>query len=133
VGATGAPSVAVNATRVELTGGRRVASRLGVELSLVAAAGRLHLGYRPDHVTIEPTGPGSAIDVALAPIDAWVYGAGLALRRPLGGRWSTGLEVDRQGYGWDAAHRDGGTTEIRHEWFGDWSAHLELAWHPGRR
>jgi hypothetical protein len=94
--------------------------------------GRLHLGYAPDHVAVSASGSG-AIPVTLAPIDEWVTGGGLALRRGLAGPWAVTLEADAQVFAMDTAHRNGGAIEMERERFSEWSARFELARIYGRR
>lgn len=124
------PSAAatVHATSTELVGRGRVASVLGCDVMGVASAGMLHLGYQPDQVTVTPTGGGGPITVDLKAVNEWIGGAGLALRRPLGGPWAAGLEMDRRFFALDTAHRNGTVIEYGRRTFGDWSARLELAW-----
>jgi len=114
---------AVGLTSVELVGLGRLASFAGMELLLSGSAGRLHLAYDPDQITIPPSGP----QVSFAPVNEWIGGAGLALRRPLGSRWSLGLGVEGRFFGLDTAHRSGPTIVYQRETLGDWSARLELA------
>lgn len=124
--ATAAPDV--HATSTELVGHGCLAKALGCELMAVASAGLLHLGYHPDRVTIAPTGGGAPIAVDLAPVNQWIGGAGLAMRRPLRGAWAAGAEVDHRVFGLDTAHRNGAAIEYQRQTFGEWSARLELAW-----
>jgi hypothetical protein len=121
-------SAGVRATSTELIGHGRLATTLGCELMAVASAGLLHLGYHPDRVSIAPAGGGAPIAVDLAPVNEWIGGAGLALRRPLGGPWTAGVELDHRLFGLDTAHRNGAVIEYGRRTFGDWSARLELAW-----
>jgi hypothetical protein len=118
----------VRATSTELVGRGRLTTALRCEVMAVASAGLLHLGYHPDHVTITPTGGGAAITVDLEPVNEWIGGAGLALRRPLRGPWAAGVEMDHRLFGLDTAHRNGAVIEYGRQRFGDWSARLELAW-----
>jgi hypothetical protein len=127
-----APAASVRRTSWEWVGQARIASWWGNEWSAGASAGRMHLSYRPDRVTID-TGSGTPIEAQLRPIDAWVWGGSAALRRSLGSRWTLGLEVDRRAFSMEAAHRNGATIEVARESFDDWSAHLELSRLFGRR
>ena len=127
-----APDPAVRATSVDLVGRARLLSRWGMGLEACANAGRLHLGYAPDHVVVAASG-GGGIDVALQPVDTWVAGAGFALRRGLAGPWSAAVEVDAQAFRMDTAHRNGSTIVMGKERFGEWSARFELARVYGRR
>jgi len=114
---------AVGLASVELVGMGRLASFAGTELLLSGSAGRLHLAYDPDQITIPPSGP----QVAFAPVNEWIGGGGLALRRPLGSCWSLGLGVEGRFFGLDTAHRSGPAIVYQRETLGDWSARLELA------
>jgi hypothetical protein len=111
----------VRSTSVELVGQARVASLGIADLVAVASAGRVHMGYHPDQVTIA----GSTVD--LRPIDEWIGGGGLAMRRTLIAGWSLGLEVDYRRFALDTAHQQGGTVVQARESFNDWSARFELA------
>ncbi len=118
----------VSATSTEVVGHGRFVTALGCELMGVASTGLLHLGYHPDRVTVAPSGGGTPIAVDLAAVNEWTGGAGLAVRRPLGGTWAAGVEVEHSLYALDTAHRNGSTIEYGRQSFGDWSARLELAW-----
>lgn len=118
----------VRATSTELVGHGRLATALGCDVMAVASAGLLHLGYRPDQVTVTPAGGGGPITVDLLPVNEWIGGAGLAVRRPLGGPWAAGVELDHRLFALDTAHRNGSVIEYERQTFGDWSARLELAW-----
>jgi hypothetical protein len=118
-------SSAVRSTRVELVGEARVATVLGAELMLDAGAGRLHLGYDPDRVSVD-TGSGP-VTVDLAPIGTWVVEGGFALRRALPAGWSAGLGADYSRWSIDTAHREGATVVEQRQTFGNWSARFELA------
>lgn len=130
IGDLGAPPT-VHATSWEWIGEGRVAEVLGTEVLLTSGAGRLHLGYDPDRVTIQPAG--SPIEVELAPVGSWSGGLGLALRREVAARWTVGLGVDARGWAIDTAHRAGSSIVYARESFGDWSARCELAWWFRRR
>jgi hypothetical protein len=132
IGDLGAPP-ALHATSWEWIGEGRVAEVLGTEVLVTAGAGRLHLGYDPDRVTIQPPGPVSPIEVELAPVGSWSGGGGLALRRQVAARWTVGLGVDARVWAIDTAHRAGSEIAYARESFGDWSARCELAWLFRRR
>jgi hypothetical protein len=118
----------VRATSSELVGQARLASALGCELTGVASTGVLHLGYHPDQVTITPPGGGAPIAVDLEPVNAWIGGAGLGVRRSLLGPWAAGVTVDHRFFSLDTAHRNGSQIEYGRQAFSDWCARLELAW-----
>lgn len=126
IGVAGEPDPTVRATSIEVVGRGRVASIAGLEVSVNASAGRLHLGYDPDRVTIATSGP--PVEVRFDPVDEWIGGGGLGLRRSLGRDWSASLEVDRRVFGLRTAHRNGDEIEVTRETFGDWNARLGLAW-----
>jgi hypothetical protein len=131
LGLAEAPDPSVDATSFDVVGRLRLFSLLGAQLQACASTGRLHLGYSPDHVLVGSGG--SAVDVALAPVDAWSYGAGLAVRRGLVGAWAAGVEVDAQRFSMETAHRSGSTIVTGNERFNDWSARLGLERVFGRR
>ena len=126
------PNPAVHITSFDLVGRAQLLSRWGVGLEACASAGRMHLGYSPDHVAVTTSGSGS-IDVALQPVDTWVTGGGLALRRGLAGPWGAAVEVDTQVFRLDTAHRSGSTIVTGRERFSEWSARFELARSYGKR
>jgi hypothetical protein len=125
-------SPVVHATSWEVIGEGRVAEVLGTEVLVTAGAGRLHLGYAPDRITILPPGSGP-IEVDLAPVGSWSGAGGLALRREVAARWAVGLGVDARVWAIDTAHRAGSEIVYARESFGDWSARCELAWLFRRR
>ena len=118
----------VHATSLELVGEGRLAEVLGTQVLATIAGGRLHLGYDPDRVTIQPPAPAGAIEVDLAPVGAWIGGGGLALRHAVAPAWSVGLGVDARVFAIETAHRSGDAIVLARESFGDWSARFELAW-----
>ncbi|MGH7731090.1 MAG: hypothetical protein ACRENJ_07555 [Candidatus Eiseniibacteriota bacterium] len=123
----------VRATSWELVGEGRLAEVRGTRVLATAGAGRLHLGYEPDRITIQPPGAPSPIVVDLAPVGAWIGGAGLALRREVVAGWTAGLGVEARVFSIDTAHRAGNVIVNTRETFGDWSARFELARQIGRR
>jgi hypothetical protein len=125
----GIDPVSVRETSVELVGRAHLAERFGIGASLVAGAGRLHLGFDPDRVAIPLEGGGSAGEASLAPIDEWMASAGMALARPIAERWALGLEIDHRRFALDTAHREGDAIESARTSFGEWSVRLELARH----
>ena len=123
----GTQSPAVRSTTLELLARTRVASPLGTQLWAGASAGRLHIDYQPDRVLVS-SGPGGEVVADLLPVREWIAGAGLSLQLPLLARWSAGVDLDRQFFSLDTAHRSGAVVVDRREAFGDWSARLEIAW-----
>lgn len=123
----------VHATSLELVGEARIVGRWGTDLWVRGHGGRLRLGYQPDRITIQPPGPVSPIEVELAPVAAWIGGAGAALRRPVASRWTVGLGVDARVFAIDTAHRSGDTVVYGRRSFGDWSIRCEIARMLGRR
>ena len=122
-----APASSVRTTRTELVGEYRLARAWGAEVRASAAAGWLHVGYHPDQVAFQPSGGGSPIVVGLAPVDEWIAGGGVGLRRSLHGDWSMGIGVEASVFGLDSARRDGQTLVVGRESFSNWSARVELA------
>jgi hypothetical protein len=125
IGASDPSNPKLRMTSSEAVAQGRLGRLGGAELVAVASVGWLHLGYHPDQVTV--SSGASPIVVDLAPMDEWIAGGGLAVKHRLGAHWGLGLEVDRRIFGLDTAHRSGSTIVEQREWFGDWSAHLELA------
>jgi hypothetical protein len=109
----------------------RLATVLGNQLLAVGSVGRVHLGYDPDRITINPGGLGSTIDVELAAVNEWIVGGGLAVKRSLTPDWATGLEVDYRVFSMDTAHRSGDEIVLERQSFGEVSARLALAWQYG--
>jgi hypothetical protein len=123
--AASVPDPRVRTTTVDLAGDVRVAGLGGTALLARASAGRVAIGYDPDHVTFATAG--GATDVELAPVHAWSWGAGAAVRRALSARWTATLAVERQAFAFDTAHRTGSSVTLAREGFGNWNGRLELA------
>jgi hypothetical protein len=119
-GASASPQV--RWTSLETVGRVRVASALGIDAHATASAGRVHLAWHPDRVTLDAGG--SPVTVDFKPVNEWIGGGGLALTRPIGSRWRAGLEVERRVFALDTAHRNGSVIEYARQSFGDWSARL---------
>jgi hypothetical protein len=127
---SGTTAPRVRATSLELVGEARVASWANVDVLARGSAGRLHLGYHPDRVSVD-VGSGVPTEVPLAPIDEWIGGVAAGLRTRITDRVSTGVELERRFFGIDTAHRRGTEIVTGRQSFGDWSARLELAWAYG--
>lgn len=127
------PAPEVIATSAELVGEARLVAHRGTGLWLRGHGGLLRLGYHPDQIAIQPPGPVSPIAVALAPVNTWTAGAGVAVRRALSDRWTLGIGVDARRFAIDTAHRAGNEVVYARETFGDWSARCEVARVLGRR
>lgn len=119
-------SPTVRATSVEAVGRIGVAKWQGIRFEGTASAGRRHLGYTPDELSID-SGSGPATPVALAPIDEWVASAGLSVAHALPGDWDLGLQIEHGVFGLDTAHRVGAGIETGRESFGEWNARFALA------
>ena len=122
----------VRLTSLELVGQGRVLTFLGTEVYAMASAGRVHLGFSPDQITIDPGGLGINVDVKFEPVNEWIVGGGMAVRRDLATQWAAGLEIDRRVFSLETAHRNGNSIEYGRESFRNWSARLGLAWQYGR-
>lgn len=118
-------SARVRVTTFDLAGEAQVARLAGTALLARAAAGRVALGWSPGAVTLD-TGAGTTT-VALAPVHAWSWGGGAALRRPVAARWSVALAAERHAFSLDTAHRAGASVTLAREAFGNWNGRLELA------
>lgn len=119
----------VRLSTAELTGSWRAFTVMSVSLHANASVGRVHLGYHPDVQTFDVEG----IDVTVAfdPVDEWIYGVGLAIRRPIARTLGAGVRFDYHVFGLDTAHRNGDTIERERESFGNWSGRLELSYRFG--
>jgi len=123
---------AVHATSWEMVGEGRLAEVMGIRVLAIASAGRLHLGYEPDRITIQP-GASGPIVVDLGPEGTWIAGGGLMLRRAVLPAWRVGLGADVRAFSIDTAHRAGDEIVFGRARFGDWSARVELAWQVWQR
>ena len=126
--APGTPDPHVSTTSLELVARSRLARWRSVECVALASGGWLAIRYQPDRLTLD-TGAGP-IEVALGSVDTWIAGAGLALRAPVAGGWTVGMETERRVYALDTAHRSGTAVTYARETFGDWQMRFELgrAW-----
>lgn len=129
--AASVPDPAVRVTTFDLAGEAPLARALGTELLARASAGRASIAYSPDHVTLDAGGTPTSVD--LAPIRAWTWGGGAALRRAVAPRWTATLAVERHSLAFDTAHRTGASVTYARETFGNWNGRLELARHFGKR
>jgi hypothetical protein len=116
----------VRASSLELQGEGRIAGGRGTRLLARAGGGWLHLGYRPDRITIQPSGPAAAIEVDLRPVNTWTGGGGLAVEHALWPGWSAALGVERRMFAIDTAHRAGDEVVLERRIMGDWTARVEL-------
>jgi len=130
IGDLGEPP-AVRATSWELIGEGGLVEVMGARVLATGSAGRLHLGYAPDRITIQ--GAGSPIVVDLEPVGAWIVGGGLMVRRAVVPAWTVGLGAEVRRFSIDTSHRAGDEIVQARETVGDWSARFELAWRVGRR
>jgi hypothetical protein len=119
------PDPRVTTTTVDLAGDARLASLGGTALLARASAGRVGIGYAPDHVTLETATGATAVE--LAPVRAWAWGAGAALRHAMSSRWTATIALERQSFAFDTAHRTGSSVTLAREAFGNWNGRLELA------
>jgi hypothetical protein len=116
----------VHATSWELIGEGGLIEVMGTRVLATGSAGRLHLGYQPDRITIQPPGT-SPIVVDLEPVGAWIVGGGLMLRRAVAAAWTVGLGAEVRMFSIDTSHRAGDVIVQAREALGDWSARFELA------
>lgn len=120
-----APVAAVRVATFDLAGEAELARPLGTALLARASAGRVALRWTPGRVSLS-SGGGATI-VELAPVDAWTWGAGGALRRAIAPGWTAALAVERHAFALDTAHRSGASVSYGRETFGNWNGRLELA------
>ncbi len=128
IGAGGSAVVTdVRTTRLELVGRRRIARLGGQSFAATASAGRARVAIDPGTVAVDD-GMGGAIVVALAPVESWSWGAGLAVERGLSASWTAGVEGDFGRYAMDTAHRAGDEIVRESTTFTDWGVRLVLGW-----
>ena len=121
------PSADVSLTAIEVVARAQVLRVAAARMYATGTAGRLHLGYDPDQVTIDVPGSGP-VDVALAPVNTWAWGGGLGVEHPLGTRFTGALEVTRRVFSLETAHRNGGAIETGEQGFAEWNARFVLGW-----
>ena len=128
LGLAGMPDPRVRSTSLELVTRARLAHWRSAECLALVSGGRLAIRYQPDRLTLD-TG-GGAVELAFAPVDSWIAGAGVALRAPVAGGWTAGVEAERRMFALDTAHRSGAGVTYARETFGDWHMRFELgrAW-----
>jgi hypothetical protein len=119
------PDPVVRVTTVDLAGELEAARPFGFAVLARASGGRVALTYTPDHAELG-TGSGTT-SVELAPVHAWSWGIGAAVRRELASRWSATLAFERQAFAFDTAHRTGSSVTVASEGFGNWNGRFELA------
>jgi hypothetical protein len=128
LGLPGTPDPHVSTTSLELVTRARLVSWRTVECVALASGGWLAIRYQPDQLTLDTSG--GPVEVGLAPVDTWTAGAGVALRAPVAGGWTVGMETERRVFSLDTAHRSGTAVTYARETFGDWQMRFELgrAW-----
>jgi hypothetical protein len=115
----------VRVTTLDLAGEFELTRLLGTGLFARASSGRVALTYDPDRVTMDAGGGTTTVE--LAPVHAWTWGGGVALRHALAGPWTATLAAERQSFAFDTAHRSGASVALARESFGNWNGRLELA------
>jgi hypothetical protein len=115
-----AQSVRVQGLALEATGRFRIAS-----------AGRLFLGYEPEHIALELEPGAEPVTVTFAPIESWLWSLGVGLERPLGSHVVVGAELERDFFTLDTAHRAGSSVVTGEESFGATNLRLTLSWEWG--
>jgi hypothetical protein len=128
LGLPGIPDPVVSATRYGAVARVRLVSLLGTDLALSGNAGRQHLAYHPSQITLSPGGGSPPLTVDLRPLDGWIGGGGVALRRALIGPWSLNFAAEHDWFALDTAHSAGGTIVTGRETFGMWDLHAGLSW-----
>lgn len=116
----------VSLETVAVVGLARVASPLGCELWLGGQAGRLHVGWEPDHLVVEAAG--DPVTVTYAGVDTWCAGPAAELRRQLAPSLQALAQAGWSSWSLDTAHRAGGDIVYGQERFAQWTARLQLAW-----
>jgi hypothetical protein len=128
LGIDGVSDPKVSATRFGLVARMRLVSLAGTDLALSANAGRQHLAYHPSEITFSPGGGSPPLTVDFKPVDGWIGGGGLALRRTLVGPWSLTAGFEHDWFSIDTAHDAGGTVVTGRETFGMWDLHAGVSW-----
>jgi hypothetical protein len=128
LGIDGVPDPSVSATRYGLVARYRLVSVLGTDLALSANGGRQHLAYHPSEITLSPGGGAPPVTVDLKPLNSWIGGGGVALRRALVGPWSLTAGFEHDWFALDTAHSAGGTVVTGRETFGMWDLHAGVSW-----
>jgi hypothetical protein len=123
--------VRVQGIAVEATGRFQATAVAGARILASGGAGRLFVGYEPDHITLN-LAPGAApVTVAFAPIETWLFSLGVGVERPLGDHIVLGAELERDFFSLDTAHRSGSVIVNERESFGATNLRLTLAWEWG--
>lgn len=120
----------VRLTSVEMLGEVSVLEWRGTEALVLGQFGRLHLGYDPDVLVLDPgSGP---IEVRYQALDEWTGGLGLGLRHAFPAGPVVGLAAERSWFGLDTSHRAGDDIVERRETFGNWTVRASVGWGFGR-
>jgi len=118
----------VNLTGVEGVGRVRLFDISRVELWGSGHAGRIHLGYSPDQLTIDTGVLADPITVAFDPIAEWEFGFGAGLRGEVTEHLAVSLDAERSSFALDTAHRRGEEIVESRDWFHSWSLRLQVSW-----
>lgn len=125
-GVSQAPDVDLN--MFEAHGAFRALEFFGMELWGRAHAGRMFVRYQPDRLSFDnPTG-GAPIEVEFSPIDEWIAGAGLSLRREFAGRFALSGQAMHSVFALDTAHRRNDEIVRERETFQNWSFGIGASW-----
>jgi hypothetical protein len=128
--ATGIPGEStvpeVHMTEVDLVLEAWVARTHGVELWASGHGGRLHMGYDPDHLTVDLGGPSEPVTVDYEPITEWCYGLGIEFRFAVARQLALGLQLEQTSFQLDTAHRSGDEIVESRERFTNWGLSLAV-------
>jgi len=124
------PSVGL--TGAQLFGEVRLVTVRSFRIAATGSAGLLHVTYSPNTMSFDVGGAAVPVEVEFGPMDEWIGGAGLGVRRRLTGAASLGIGVERLFFSFDTAHRSDAAIEERAETFGSWTTRLEVVWTLGR-
>jgi hypothetical protein len=125
-GVSEAPDVDLN--MFEVHGAFRALRFYGTELWGRAHAGRMHVRYQPDRLSFDNPAGGAPIDVEFSPINEWIAGAGLSLRREFVGRFALAGQVTHSVFALDTAHRRNDEIIRERQTFQNWSFGIGASW-----
>lgn len=132
LGISGVETPKAQWTTWEFVGQVRLVEVWGTALHAIGSVGQMRLRYTPDRLSFDPGGGSPPVEVELQPVDEWIGGGGVAVKRGITRHWTVGLELDHRVFSMDTAHRNGSAIEYRRESFREWNGRLELAWTYGR-
>lgn len=129
---TGLPGVSVapdvDLDMFEVHGAFRALDFLGMQLWGRAHAGRMHVRYEPGSMLFDNPAGGTPIEVEFAPINEWIAGAGVSLRREFMGRVALAAQATNSIFALDTNHRRNDEIIQEREIFQNWSFGIGASW-----